>query len=103
MSIKPENKWPDTDIVLHKKCKVSFVTDIPVMSGATIVINILNHTSKKFVDGAKFALNLQFPLITQKGLVLNFVPVLMLPCIYWLHDMPCVAIFTFFVLPNIAV
>ena len=74
-----------------------------IMSGATIVINILNHTSKKFVDGAKFALNLQFPLITQKGLVLNFVPVLMLPCIYWLHDMPCVAIFTFFVLPNIAV
>ena len=66
MSIKPENKWPDTDIVLHKKCKVSFVTDIPVMSGATIVINILNHTSKKFVDGAKFASNLQFLLITQK-------------------------------------
>ena len=27
----------------------------------------------------------------------------MLPCIYWAHDMPCVAIFTFFVLPNIAV
>ena len=39
----------------------------------------------------------------KKRLVLDFVPVLMLPCVYWSHDMPCAAIFTFFVLPNIAV